>query len=46
MRWGAFAAGLVFGWLYEKTGSLTVPVVAHYLLNSVPFLAALAAPSG
>ncbi len=46
IAWSLFAtvAGLGFCWLFEKTGSLTAPVLAHYLLNLVP-LVALAAGS-
>ncbi len=35
--WTVFAvgAGLLFGWLYEWTGSLTAPVVAHVVVNGV-----------
>jgi membrane protease YdiL (CAAX protease family) len=35
----AFVLGIVFAWLYERTGSLTLPVVAHYAFNVIPFLA-------
>jgi len=35
--WSAFslAAGLLLGWLYQATGNLTAPVVAHVLVNGV-----------
>ncbi|HET9480965.1 MAG TPA: CPBP family intramembrane glutamic endopeptidase, partial [Candidatus Polarisedimenticolia bacterium] len=36
----SFVAGIVFSWLYEKTGSLRAPVAAHYLLNAIPVVAA------
>ena len=36
----AFVLGIVFAWLYERTGSLTLPVVAHYAFNLIPFLLA------
>lgn len=35
----SFLAGLVFSVLLERTGSLTLPVLVHYLFNLVPFLA-------
>lgn len=37
LPWTAFAilAGLTFGWLYEWTGNLIAPVVAHTLINAV-----------
>lgn len=35
----SFALGIVFAWLYERTGSLTLPVVVHYTFNLIPFLA-------
>jgi membrane protease YdiL (CAAX protease family) len=49
--WGAAAVwsgygmlfGLVLSWLYVRTGSLWPPILAHYLFNLVPALAALAA---
>lgn len=34
----AFVAGLVFGWLYERTGSLWLPVWTHYWFNLIPLL--------
>jgi membrane protease YdiL (CAAX protease family) len=42
LSWAAlsFALGIVFAWLYERTGSLTLPVVTHYAFNLIPFLAA------
>jgi membrane protease YdiL (CAAX protease family) len=41
LSWSLFAAvaGLGFCWLYEKTGSLTAPILAHYLLNLIPMVA-------
>jgi membrane protease YdiL (CAAX protease family) len=41
VSWAAlsFVLGIVFAWLYERTGSLTLPVVAHYAFNLIPFLA-------
>jgi membrane protease YdiL (CAAX protease family) len=30
--------GLVLGWLYERTGSLWLPVVVHYAFNVIPLL--------
>jgi hypothetical protein len=30
--------GLVLGWIYERTGSLWLPVAIHYLFNVVPFI--------
>jgi len=40
LSWAAlsFVLGIVFAWLYDRTGSLTLPVVAHYALNVIPFL--------
>lgn len=37
LPWSAFAlaAGLLFGVLYERTGTLVAPVVAHALVNAV-----------
>ena len=29
-----FVLGLVFGYLYERTGSLLTPVIAHAVFNS------------
>ena len=39
--WSLFAtvAGLAFCWMFEKTGSLTAPVLAHYVLNLIPMVA-------
>jgi len=34
----AFPAGIAFGYIYEKTKSLWLPVVIHYLFNLVPIL--------
>lgn len=34
----AFPLGILLGFLYEKTRSLWVPVVIHYLFNIIPFL--------
>ena len=31
--------GLVFAWLYERTGNLLAPVTAHVLFNAVNFTA-------
>ena len=41
LSWSLFAtvAGLGFCWMFEKTGSLTAPVLAHYLLNLIPLIA-------
>jgi membrane protease YdiL (CAAX protease family) len=41
IAWSLFAtvAGLGFCWLFEKTGSLTAPILAHYLLNLIPLVA-------
>ena len=35
-----FALGLLFGWVYEKTGSLAAPVAIHVLHNGVMLYAA------
>ena len=35
----AIPLGLVAGIIYEKTGSLWMPVAIHYLFNIIPFLA-------
>jgi membrane protease YdiL (CAAX protease family) len=37
MPWSGFslAAGLLLGWLFQVTGNLTAPVVAHVLVNGV-----------
>jgi len=35
----AIPVGIVLGIIYEKTGSLWLPVVIHYLFNLIPFLA-------
>jgi membrane protease YdiL (CAAX protease family) len=40
--WGllaVFVAGLVFGALYQRTGSLTAPVLAHWLVDALMLLA-------
>lgn len=42
----AFLAGTLFSWLYDRTGSLYPPVIAHYLLNLVPAAAYLLSPGG
>jgi hypothetical protein len=50
--WGAaaawvafsFLAGLLLGWMYEKTGGLAAPVLAHYLINLIPFLLRMTVP--
>ena len=34
----AFPVGIVLGIIYERTKSLWIPVVVHYLFNIVPFL--------
>jgi membrane protease YdiL (CAAX protease family) len=34
----SFVVGLVLGWLYERTGSLWLPVVVHYAFNVIPLL--------
>lgn len=41
IAWSLFAsvAGLGFCWLFQKTGSLTAPVLAHYILNLIPLIA-------
>ena len=46
IAWSLFAtvAGLGFCWLFEKTGSLTAPILAHYLLNLVPLVALASGP--
>lgn len=52
--WGAalswagfsFVAGLALSWLYEKTGTLFWPIVAHYLLNAIPVAAAALGAAG
>jgi len=52
--WGAAASwagvsffiGIFMSWLYERSGSLYPPVVAHYLFNMVPLLFLLAGPPG
>jgi len=42
LPWTAFAvlAGLLFGWMFEATGNLVAPIVAHIVVNGVnlPFL--------
>jgi membrane protease YdiL (CAAX protease family) len=35
----AIPLGLVVGYIYEKTNSLWMPVMIHYLFNIAPFLA-------
>jgi len=42
--WVLFAtlAGAAFAWLFDRSGSLVPPVVAHYILNLIPLLALLA----
>jgi membrane protease YdiL (CAAX protease family) len=35
----AFPVGIVLGIIYERTKSLWIPVLVHYLFNIVPFLA-------
>lgn len=48
----AFTAGLLFGWVYVKTGSLLLPITGHAFWNGQPLLAArlpwasLPAPGG
>jgi membrane protease YdiL (CAAX protease family) len=32
------AFGLVQAWLYERTGSLLAPIIAHSLFNLAPFV--------
>ena len=34
----AFIAGLLLGWMYEETGSLWPPVLAHFGVNAVSIL--------
>jgi membrane protease YdiL (CAAX protease family) len=34
----ALPAGIIFGWLYYKTGSLTVPISIHIINNTISFL--------
>lgn len=36
-------AGAGFAWLYDRSGSLAPPVVAHYVFNLIPLLALLGA---
>lgn len=36
------AAGWLFGWLYERSGSLVAPILAHLAVNEAGALAALA----
>ena len=38
----AFVMGLFMSWLYERTGSLFAPIVAHYIFNLIPLVALLA----
>lgn len=33
----AFVIGIFMSWLYERSGSLYPPVIAHYLFNLIPF---------
>lgn len=40
----AFALGLWMSFLYKRTGSLTVPVLAHYGFNAIPTLLFLLGP--
>ncbi len=35
---GNFAMGIVFGWLYSRTGRLLPLVVAHFLLDAIVFI--------
>jgi uncharacterized protein len=35
-------AGWVFGWLYERSGSLIAPMLAHLAVNEAGAVAALA----
>jgi membrane protease YdiL (CAAX protease family) len=35
-------AGWVFGWLYERSGSLIAPMLVHLAVNEAGALAALA----
>jgi membrane protease YdiL (CAAX protease family) len=35
-------AGWAFGWLYERSGSLTAPMLAHLAINEAGAVAALA----
>lgn len=37
------AAGWVFGWLYDRSGSLAAPMLAHLAINEVGAVAALTA---
>jgi len=37
----AFVMGLFMSWLYERTGSLFAPIVAHYIFNLIPLAALL-----
>lgn len=39
-----FLLGVVFAWLYERTGNLAAPVVAHLAFNAVSMGIALLAP--
>jgi membrane protease YdiL (CAAX protease family) len=36
----ATVVGLVLGWLFARTGNLTVPVVTHALVNGVALVVA------
>jgi membrane protease YdiL (CAAX protease family) len=40
-----FVAGLVFGGLYQRTGSLAAPVLAHWLVDALVLLALYAPPN-
>ena len=35
----ALPAGIIFGWLYHKTGSLFVPICIHIINNTISFFA-------
>jgi uncharacterized protein len=39
-----FLLGLVFVWLYERTGNLVAPVAAHLVFNAISIAIAYAAP--
>ncbi len=34
----AFPLGIVVGFIYDRTGSLWIPVAVHYVFNIIPFL--------
>jgi len=34
----AFGWGMIFGWLYERSSSLYLPVAAHFLANCISFI--------